>query len=69
MPKVMTSYELPEEHTEFMDSYNGWRWKLSMSEMDEWLRQQIKYKDKNEFQPVRDKLYEILSEAGLKLWD
>jgi hypothetical protein len=69
MPKVMTTFELPEEHHEFMDSYNGFRWKLIVSELDEWLRMKIKHGQREEFQEVRDHLYELVSNEGLHIWD
>jgi hypothetical protein len=63
------SWELPEESSEFMESYSGWRWKLIVSELDEWLRQQIKYGERGEFQEVRDRLRELTNDEGLSLWE
>ncbi len=69
MPEVMTKFKLPEEHTEFMDAYNGWRWKLIVSELDEWLRGQIKYNEKEALQEARDKLHELTGDEGLSIWE
>lgn len=69
MPKVTMIWEMPGDHQDFLDAYNGWRWKMIVSELDEWLRRKIKYEDSNELQEVRDKLHEIKSGDGLNLWD
>ena len=69
MQRVTMTYEMPEDHFEFMDAYNGWRWKLLVQEFDEWLRQQIKYQDKEHLQEARDKLHELLDTSGLRIWD
>jgi hypothetical protein len=69
MPRVTLSFGLPEEHHEFMDTYNGFRWKLIVSELDEWLRSKIKYGGRNEFQEVRDHLYELAGQEGLHIWE
>jgi len=62
------TWELPEERSEFMDAYRGWQWKLIVSEFDEWLRREIKYSDKNEYEPVREKLRELVDDEGLRIW-
>lgn len=40
---------------------------VTLEELDEWLRGQIKYHDKNEFQPVRDELHNLLTEHDVQL--
>ena len=60
---------MPEDAPEFMDAYNGWRWKLLVSELDEWLRREIKDQDKNEYESVRERLYELVEDAGLRIWE
>ena len=69
MPKITMSWELPEDQTEFMDSFEGWRWKLLVSDMDEWLRREIKYCDREELQEARDKLNELRERLGLRIWE
>ena len=69
MQRLTVSWDLPEDHSEFMDAYNGWRWKLIVSELDEWLRREIKYKDREGFQEVRERLHEIVDAEGLRIWD
>lgn len=43
-------------------------WYAVVTDMDEWLRSQIKYQGKGEFQPVRDKLMGLVMDAGLTLF-
>lgn len=69
MAKVTLTFDLPEERTELFDALNGFRWKFVAMELDEWLRQKIKYEDRNHLQEARDRLHEIKDEEGLSLWD
>lgn len=54
--------------TEFEFAYAGKMTHLAVWEFDRWLRDQIKYRDKEEYQPVRDALYSILDEYRFD-WD
>ena len=40
---------------------------IALWDMDQWLRSEIKYSNKNEYQPVRDELYNILGNNGISL--
>ena len=40
---------------------------IALWDMDQWLRSEIKYSNKNEYQPVRDELYNILQNNGISL--
>jgi hypothetical protein len=40
---------------------------LCLSDFDNFLRNEIKYSDKEEYQPVRDKLFEIMNEHSIKI--
>lgn len=68
MSKVTMTWELPEEQNEFMEAFLGWQWKSVVQEMDEWLRRQIKYSGKNEYEAVREALREMINDEGLSLW-
>ena len=52
---------------------DGWKWKNSMWELDEWLRGEIKYNEKlsedryDAYQAVRDKIREILDDDNLNI--
>lgn len=73
--KVILKYNLPDEQTEFEDATNGAKWKLSMWELDQWLRAQYKYMPDaeyseaayNAYEKSRERLFEILNENGLSL--
>jgi hypothetical protein len=52
---------------------DGWKWKSSMWELDQWLRGEIKYNEKLSeetdvaYQAVRDKIREILNDDNLNI--
>lgn len=52
---------------------DGWKWKHSMWELDQWLRGEIKYNEKlsaerdDAYQAVRDKIREILNDDNLNI--
>ena len=59
MNRVTLSWNLPEEKEEFLQSFNGAYWEAALWDLDQFLRGEIKYKDKP-WQSVRDKLYDII---------
>jgi hypothetical protein len=63
------SFTLPEESAEFKQACSASDWIGLVWDLDQWLRSEIKYHDRNELQPARDKLYELLDEANLTLDD
>ena len=40
---------------------------IALWDLDQWLRSEIKYSGKEEYQPVRDELYNILQNNGISL--
>ena len=40
---------------------------IALWDLDSWLRSEIKYSGKEEYQPVRDELYNILQNHGISL--
>lgn len=57
-----------DEKRDLEFALEGRDWYLSMWDLDQWLRSEIKYGDKyEELQPVRDKLYEILQDYELSM--
>ena len=40
---------------------------IALWDLDSWLRSEIKYSGKEEYQPVRDELYNILGNNGISL--
>lgn len=72
--KAILEFNLPEDYTEFDLAIKGSDWSHAMWELNQWLRSQIKHPELGmsddtykAFDETRDKLYEILNEAGLKL--
>ena len=60
-------FDIPEENDEFNLRHNGPTYYDILWELDQWLRTQIKHNDKNEFQEVRDQLWDLLDEEGIQL--
>ena len=52
---------------------DGWKWKMAMWELDQWLRGEIKYNEKlseetdEAYQAIRDKIREILHDSNLNI--
>lgn len=72
--KATLEFNLPEDQHDFYCAVNGAKWMSAMWELDQYLRNQLKYeaeqlsKDKlNAIKEFRIKLHEILTEEGLKL--
>jgi len=42
--KATLEFNLPEETEEFNDAVNGWKWKVAISTLDNYLRGEIKYR-------------------------
>lgn len=72
-PEVILKFYLPENQEEFETAINGYKWKLAMWDLDQWLRNQMKYRDdskENKYETLekcREMLYEKLSNYNLKL--
>ena len=69
--KAILEFELPEDHIDFENASMGYKWKLLAWDMDQWLRNQLKYRydyKENEYETlekVRDMLYEIKESYNL----
>ena len=67
-------YALPEEQEEFIAALQGQKARGVLEELDTWLRGELKYADPPEaraavLQEARDKLRELIEEAGGRLWE
>lgn len=71
--KATLEFTLPEEEPEFLDAANVLAWKLTVYDMDEWLRRES---DSDSGRPeaeltilaaVRARLFETLQDRGLLL--
>lgn len=75
MPKATLQFDLPEEHQEHQDAINGSDWKYVVWDLDQFLRNKLKYdlndyKDKSAydiFEEIRSELWEIINSKNLNL--
>jgi hypothetical protein len=73
MSKVILEFDGVEEAQDARDALDGRKWKDSMWELDQWLRNEIKYnselsgKTADAYDSVRTKIREILEDDALKL--
>jgi len=65
--KAILEFELPEDKMAHLRAVHADNLVFMIWELDQWLRDRIKYEDRIEFQPVREQLYSILEEHGLFL--
>ena len=65
--KATLEYNLPEDQDDFNHATNGFNYYMALVEMDQWLRAEYKYNDKEEMYEVREKLREIIFENNVKL--
>ena len=65
--KATLEYNLPEEQEDFNYANNGFNYYMALVEMDQWLRTEYKYNDKEEMYEVREKLREIILENNVKI--
>jgi len=67
--KAILEFDLPEDISELKQMMEANDYNLVLLDFDQWLRNEIKYNNKNELQPVRDKLYTFLSSYGVDLYE
>jgi hypothetical protein len=72
--EAILKFNLPEDQDDFDTALDGSKWALSMWEINNWLRSQIKHPPEGmsddtykAFEETRDQLYKILQENSLKL--
>ena len=65
--KATLESNLPEEQEDFNHATNGFNYYMALVEMDQWLRAEYKYNDKEEMYEVREKLRQIIFENNVKL--
>ena len=70
MPELTLKFSIPEEENEFRMAMDGGRWFNVVTDLDAWLRQQVKYADTDTVTvaEVSGKLSELVAEAGLELF-
>jgi hypothetical protein len=65
--KATLEYNLPEDRDDFNYANNGFNYYMALVEMDEWLRSEYKYNDKEEMYEVREKLRQIILDNNVKI--
>jgi hypothetical protein len=70
--KATLEFNLPEEQTEHRAAVQALDWKYVVSEMDEYLRSQIKYQELPEeankaLQAARDHLHELCNDNNVNI--
>ena len=68
--KARLEYELPEEQADFRTAADGWRWRRVAEEMDNKLRDRLKYGDVpdplyDELDALRKELAELMQDYNL----
>lgn len=72
MPKVVLSFELPEESSEFRAAQDGAEWRAVMQDLLEHIRNQLKYQNPPAtkaaaYEEFRELIWNTISDRGLKL--
>ena len=66
--KAILKFDLPEEQEEFDMAYQGNKWSSAMYNLDQYLRNKLKYNNAGEdYEIIRKKLHAIILEYNLKL--
>lgn len=68
--KAILKFSLPEEESEFYYAQNGVKFASALSELDNWLRNKIKYESISEkeleaYNNVRKELFELLDDLDI----
>ena len=76
MPKLKLEFDTITEREEYYNAINGAGYRYLLQDLDNWLRDITKYNsfkntpaEQNFADKVRDKLFVLLQEDNLKLWD
>ena len=72
--KAILEFTLPEENHEHQDALRGSEWKRALTEVADYLRNQIKHADNSAeeyrtFERVQERLFGILDDRGLNLYE
>jgi len=69
--KVIIEFTDEEALSDAKVALDGWKWRMSIEELDQYLRSEIKYNEKlsgeigDAYETLRDKIREILSNNNL----
>ena len=66
---AIETFDLPNDDYEFQNAVNATSWRAVVSELDAWLREQIKYGDPTAVDAtmVREKLFELAKDEGVEI--
>jgi len=73
MAKVILEFDPIEDKEEMETALNGWKWKMLVWDLDQYLRSELKHNDiltgevYEAIEKIRETLYELKNESGLKL--
>jgi hypothetical protein len=60
--KAILEFNLPEDNQEFELHTKALKMYSTLWEFDQWLRSEIKYNGKEQYEPVREKLREFMND-------
>lgn len=66
--RAYLKFDLDKERPEFEIALAGQKLLSAIQELDNWLRDEVKYRNRENLQEIRDKLSEILQDHGLDIW-
>jgi len=71
MPIATLTFNLPEEQPEFENASNGWKWSFVCWQLDQYLRDKMKYEEipNSEYEVLektREKIHEIMMDNNLQ---
>ena len=75
MSKGKLIFKLPEEADEFEQAYNGPKWRSMVQQLDNRLRDELKYNEsltidrRESYEHARQMIQRGLDENNLQLWD
>lgn len=74
MSSAVLRYKLPEESRDFLDAYNGHKWRSVVEDALEGIRRRLKYEDHPEavdvmLEAIRSEICELLDAESLQLWE
>lgn len=73
--KAILEFDIPEEQIEFEVAVNAWKYKFTITELDNKLRNILKHEsdsyteeELNSYKKIRDLLHDILTENNVDLY-
>jgi hypothetical protein len=67
--KAVLKFDLPEESYDFNLAVNGWKWKVVVGDLTQWIKNNHKNGRELNGDQVQQKINELLEENNINLWD